>query len=593
MTPQGPVAPQDPPSSGGGKGSSSDLAERLQNLEASMARMETRLTALERGRRSAQASDETPKPLAAAVVTEPPPAAPSGGLMGLAGIGFLVLGGAFFIRAITDSGMVPQGVGVGLGLLYAGVWMFRADRAKADSGASLYTLLALAIVYPLLWESTTTFHAIAPHASALILTVAACLLMAVAWRKSLQKVAWTITLASLVLGLSLMFATKAIEAFTAVFLAFGGGTLWLTYGRRWHGLRWPTAFFADWAVVVLTVFITAPADAPEGFRNLSPVATILLSVGLVLLYLGSFVIRILRRERSLNAFEIGQTLAVLVAGFGGAARVAHVLGSGVGPFGIGALVVAMICYGLSFALVEKDLDGGTNFVYFTSLAFIFMLVGSPMVLPQAALPLTYGGLGLLAVGLGIRFGREILVAHSAVFLSAAALISGALGSSLLAFAGSRAPALPPMDFQATLILASLIGAHLFLVTREGHPDRPWYRRLPSFAMGTWAVLGLGAFIVGMCSRLLGPFAADPGNLATLRTAILACTAVTLAGVAKKYPRSEIGWLVHPVLVLTGLKFLLEDLPKGRPLTFFLAFTLYGGALIIAPRILKGNAEKAA
>lgn len=512
--------------------------------------------------------------------------------MGLAGVAFLVLGGAFFIRAITDSGMVPQLVGVGLGLLYAAVWIFTADRARTNSGAVLFSLLALAIVYPLLWESTTTFHALKPNASAFILLIAACLLMTVAWRRSLHKVAWAITLASLGLCLGLMFATKAMEVFTAVFLAFGGGTLWLTYGRRWHGLRWPTAFLADWAVIVMTVFITSPGDAPEEFRKLSPVGVLLLSVGLVVLYLGSFVLRILRRERSLNAFEIGQTLAVLVAGFGGAARVAHVLGSGVGPFGIGALVVSLICYGLSFAHVEKDLEGGTNFIYFTSLALVFMLVGSPMVLPSAALPMTYGALGLLAVSLGVHFNREILVSHSATYLSAAALVSGALGSALGAFGRSAAPMFPPMGIQATVILASLIGTHLFLVLKKGHRTLPWYHRLPSFAVGTWAILGLGAFIVALGARLMGQLAADPGALAVLRTGILACTAVALAGVAKRFPASEIGWLVHPVLVLTGFKFLLEDLPRGRPLTLFLAFSLFGAALLLAPRIMRHRAEKA-
>jgi hypothetical protein len=511
--------------------------------------------------------------------------------MGLAGIAFLVLGGAFFIRAITDSGMVPQGVGVGLGLLYAGVWMVTADRSRTDSGAALFALLAVVIVYPLLWESTTTFHALPPRAAALILLISGCLLMAVAWRKSLHKVAWTVTLASLVLGLSLMFATKAIEAFTAVFLAFGAGTLWLTYGRRWHGLRWPAALFADWAVVVLTIFVASPNEAPEGFRSLSPPLALLLSLGLVVLYLGSFVLRILRRERSLNTFEIAQSVAVLIAGFGGAARVAHLLGNGVGPFGIGALVVALACYGLSFALVEKHLEGGSNFVYFTSLALTFMLVGSPMILPKAALSLTYGGFGILAAGLGIHFKRTILVAHSAVYLSAAALVSGALGSALAAFGGSTAPAFPPMALQAMVILVCLVGTHLFLVLQKDHANLPWSHRLPSFAVGTWGVLGLGAFIVALGVLLVGRTATDPGALAALRTSILAATAVVLAVAARKFPTSEIGWLVHPVLVATGLKFLLEDLPKGRPLTLFLAFTCYGLALLAAPRLMKRSAKR--
>lgn len=579
MTPQGPDEPLSPAPS---------PEARFLALEQSVQRLEARLAALEQGVAPAPVPRVDPVETRAPAPVEPTPAPASGGLMGLAGIAFLVLGGAFFIRAITDSGMVPQGVGVGLGLLYACVWMILADRSRTDSGAALFSILALAIVHPLLWESTTKFHALAPQAAAVLLLLGSGLLMAVAWRKSLHKVAWTITLASLVLGLSLMFSTKAIEAYTAVFLAFGGGTLWLTYGRRWHGLRWPAALFADWSVIILTVFVASPNEAPEGFRAISPSLALLLSLGLVVLYLGSFVLRILRRERSLTTFEIAQSVAVLIAGFGGAARVAHVLGSGVGPFGVGALVVALACYGLSFALVEKHQEGGTNFVYFTSLALIFMLVGSPMILPRTALALTYGGFGILAAGLGIRFGKTILVAHSAIYLSVAALVAGTLGSALRAFGGTAAPPFPPMALEAMGILACLVGTHLFQVLQKDHAALPWTRRLPSFAVGTWAVLGLGAFVVALGVLAIPRTAADPGALAALRTAILAVTTVLLAVAARKFPSSEIGWLVHPVLGVTGLKFLAEDLPKGRPLTLFLAFTCYGIALLAAPRMLRGR-----
>jgi len=592
MQPQGPDAPVPPASSHEEEGPTQDLHARIVALESALSRVEGRLAVLEKGRAAlpVRAWEDEEAEAPAEVTDGQPQPQPAGGLMGLAGIAFLVLGGAFFIRAITDSGTVPQGVGVGLGLLYAVVWMIVADRSKTGAGAVLFTLLALAIVHPLLWESTTAFKALTPGAAAWILMAAASLLMAVAWRKSLQKTAWAVTLASLVLGLALMFATKAIEAFSAVFLVFGIGMLWLTSSRRWQELRWPTALFADWAMILMAVFITAnPADVPEGFRNLSVALVLLLCVGLALFYIGSFAVRILRRERAPSAFEIGQTAAVLVAGFGGAARVAHVKGFGVEPFGLGALAAALLCYGLAFAFVEKHEEGASNFAYFTSLALAFMLIGSPMALPAGALPFTYGALGLVCAGLGSRYGRNSLVAHAAVYLSAAFLVSGGLGGALKAFAASAAPQLPPMGLQAILILLAMAATHLFLVTRDGHQALPLRHRAASFTIGAWAVLGLGAFIVALGARLLGQLASDPGALATLRTVILSATTVGLAVAARKYPVSEIGWLVKPVLVLTGLKFLVEDLPKGRPLTLFLAFTCFGAALLLAPRMMKEKA----
>jgi predicted tellurium resistance membrane protein TerC len=48
--------------------------------------------------------------------------------------------------------------------------------------------------------------------------------------------------------------------------------------------------------------------------------------------------------------------------------------------------------------------------------------------------------------------------------------------------------------------------------------------------------------------------------------------------------AEAGWLAYPLLGLIGLKMLLEDLPRGRPVTLILAFAFYGLALILVPRI---------
>jgi hypothetical protein len=41
--------------------------------------------------------------------------------------------------------------------------------------------------------------------------------------------------------------------------------------------------------------------------------------------------------------------------------------------------------------------------------------------------------------------------------------------------------------------------------------------------------------------------------------------------------------VYPALAATGIKILLEDLPRSRPATLFVAFALYGVALLAAAR----------
>jgi hypothetical protein len=59
--------------------------------------------------------------------------------------------------------------------------------------------------------------------------------------------------------------------------------------------------------------------------------------------------------------------------------------------------------------------------------------------------------------------------------------------------------------------------------------------------------------------------------------------MALAALARRPAWREAGWLVYPALGATGLKILLEDLPRGRPATLFVAFALYGAALLVVTR----------
>jgi hypothetical protein len=99
---------------------------------------------------------------------------------------------------------------------------------------------------------------------------------------------------------------------------------------------------------------------------------------------------------------------------------------------------------------------------------------------------------------------------------------------------------------------------------------------------------LGTLVVWAAPAVAGGQAGSlhPGILATLRTAALIAAILALAGAARVLEFAEAGWLVYPLLVLTGLKFLLEDVRAGQASTLFLGFALYGLALILAPRLCR-------
>ena len=78
-------------------------------------------------------------------------------------------------------------------------------------------------------------------------------------------------------------------------------------------------------------------------------------------------------------------------------------------------------------------------------------------------------------------------------------------------------------------------------------------------------------------------------LAALRTGLIAGSALLLAALSRTRRFREARALVYPLLVIVGIKIVLEDFQHGRALTLFIACALYGAALIVAPRLRRKTA----
>jgi hypothetical protein len=544
------------------------LEQRVANLEA-MAHLGAQPAAMEQLEQAPAERAGPERPSLAAV-------------LGLVGRTCLVLAGAFLIRTFTESGSLPWLAGVALGLAYAAVWAVAADRAGTGGkslSAAYHAVASALIAYPLLWEATTRFAALPPAAAAAILLALTALLMTVAWRHALEGVAWMTALATLGTGFALMAATSAIPVFCALFLLFAGASLALAGRPRWRGFRWPAALAADGAILSMTILATSPGGSPELARNLPAPVVLALAMALVVVYLGSFIRRALVQPRSVRSFELVQTLAILPIGFGGALRVAQASGSGTRPLGLAALAIGLGCYAAAFKFMHKQTEGSSDFRFLTTLALLLVLASSPVLLPAGWLALEFAFLGLISAALGRRFRRRSLLVHSACFLAAAALASGLLALVWRAFLAPE-PAAPP--WPALLVLAALVAGHGLLAARREPGPSPLGLRLPCFMMGALGLLGLAALAV----LAAAPPAAEPnpGTLAALRTAVLALAAVAAGALGRWVPSGDLGWLVNPLLLATAVKLLLQDVPQGRPLTLTLAFTCFGAALLVAPRL---------
>ena len=113
---------------------------------------------------------------------------------------------------------------------------------------------------------------------------------------------------------------------------------------------------------------------------------------------------------------------------------------------------------------------------------------------------------------------------------------------------------------------------------------------PRLLVTVLLVWSAGGWLISLIAPALPAAAGHPdaGILATIRTSVLAAAALALAWAGRFERFRESAWLLYPLLAIGGLKLLVEDLPRSRPATLFVALALFGGALIIAPRLSKGG-----
>ena len=570
----------------------SGLEQSVADLSYAIQRLERRIAALEE--RAGMACPETVSPLLplTAGLRGQPAAGETerAGVLTLIGRTCLVLGGAYLLRYLTDAGTLPRAVGTSVGLAYALAWLAFAWRAAAGSlriSATFHAGATALIAFPLLWEATTKFHLLSPAGAAVAMALVTATAMTVAWRQRIQSVAWIITSAGLLAALLFMAVGPAVPM--GLYLAFlGVFTLWCGYSLDWIWLRWPVALVAD--LTVLGIVMTAS----EVWHRDEIGAVLLVQVVLFAGYLASFAARTLWRSRDVIPFEVFQTIALLVVGFGGAVYLMVTTGSSAAPLGVASLVFGACSYGVAFAFVDWRRGHWKNFVFYASLAVVFILAGTALSVESAAQALVWSGLGVVSALAGRRQGSITLSSHTAFYTIAAAIQSGLLLHATDGFVASTARAWAPFAPSAVVVLFT---AGLGCATRLSGANESWggYSRLPKIALVItllWCAGGtLIAFVAPAVAGIPGS-GADAAVVAGVRTVVLGGSALAL-GWSSRWLFAEGRWLMYLLLVAGALKLVVEDFPQGRAATLMLAFAVYGTALILGPRLVARPGRAAA
>jgi len=508
------------------------------------------------------------------------------GTTALAGRTLIAIGGGFLFRALTEAGALPASVGPLAGLAYAAWWLWQAERsARADrrQSALFHGLAAVLVAYPLILETTTRLDLLAPAAAGVAIVVFLGLGLFISVRNGLGAIAAVLTAASVVTALLLLFGTGERLVFTLALLVIAFGIEVLAFTQHWPALRWLPAFPVDLAVLVL-----AFAAAREG-SEIPPEAVVPIALALPVVYLSGLGSRTLLRGLTVTGFEMMQVVVTLVVGLGSAWRVLSASGASPELVGVVSLALGAASYATAFVYIDRHFGRGRNFHAYMALAVALVLGGSRLLLEGPALILVWLALAFATIAIGARFARVTLEFHGAVYLLAAAVEAGlvmyAFGA-LLADPTAPHAALTPTSAGVAAVAAVCYGILLATARPSAIPELNRVVETMMAALVVWSVAGLAA---GMMEGPLLAAGGEPAGrafVATGRTGVLAALAVGLAWTGRRWSRSELVWIVYPLLGIGGAKLLGEDFRFGQPFTMFMALAFYGTALFVTPRLLK-------
>ncbi|MDH3336354.1 MAG: DUF2339 domain-containing protein [Gammaproteobacteria bacterium] len=553
------------------------MEDRVAALESRLAAVEQRLNALEGAQADVLASEE-----------RAPGADNREGFVSqastLIGSVLLIFGGAYLLRAITDLNVVPTAFGILLGASYALLWLFVAHRKAGNederASAMFYGGASIFLALPLLVEANTRFELLSGQQTVVALALFCALAMLVAVTRNLRSLGWLVTAGGIVTAFVVLNASRAAVAVPAFLIILGLGSLWAVYVRQWIGPQWLGALGANTGVVVLLLISTSDQWSTE------PLTPFLLGAALLVTYLVSFALRSHVRGQNVGIFETLQALLAVGIVFWAASVAAQAGQLALATVGAWVVVIGACAYGLAFT-PETRSARGRNFYFHSALGLALVVAGTALAMSPAIAAAAWSLMALAMAWFSGRFGRVALSLQCTFLLLAAGVGSGILTTGLEALAGDASALWPPF-VPWHLIIALTTVACLFIPVAQ-HSDR-WgvlsgAPQLIVLALSVWEVGGLMVVYLAPALAGVGGADANPAILAALRTAVLSAASVTLA-LSSRFKRwPEARWLVYPVLLVVGVKLLLEDFPNGQPATLFVALAVVGGALLLVAKLL--------
>ncbi len=574
-----------------------ETALLLHTLNLRVQLLEQRVAAIESQPRNTSIEPTPPKPTFVIPTRErtPPPPTWAGfpppqtsGRSGISVVGKAVLGmaGAYFLRAITESGSVPKLPVLILAIIYAGLWMAFAIRTNTRSGlASItYGITSAMILSPLLWESTIRFQILSPALSAAVLVAFIVLSLLLTWHSEFSILPWVATLATLFTTFALIIATHDLVPLTTVLLVAALVTEISAALGHHMSLRAAPAVAVDVAILLLIDIMTSSEGVPEGYQHVAPATIAALCLGMLAIYCGSIGYRTLWRRETVTIAEIFQgVMAFLIAPFG-ALRATH--GSIAPSLAVFFFLLATVCYWGTLSRFTGQVHTRNRRVFATWAAML-LIAGSMTLFPSPIRGSFLSLAALVAASVYKRTGKIILGLHSSFYLLVAAVASPMLAHVTSTLTKSI-PATP--NWQVAVVAIS--AATCYSIGLRFLENRRPYRAIwlvPALLTG----FAVSAFIVAAVVWITsGRIELSVSQMSVIRTVVNCGLTLVLAFLCSRWRRIELGWVAYIAVAFGTLKLLFEDLRYGNAASLVLSLLFYGLVLILLPRLDCRNQDDA-
>lgn len=545
--------------------SHSEVENRLERIESNIRELSARLAAVE----SVAHVQAVVAPVVAPVenVSDQTTAADLRHPMALMGRSVLILGGAFVLRALTESAVLPPIGGVAAGLIYAVAWILLAHRAagRGKRGEALFDCASAAVIaYPLVWETTVRFRLMSATAAVTLLLTVSLILLWIASRDRMEHVAWIATSGAAVSFIAIALGTgSSLPAMLAATI-FAVAAVQLSARASWEFTAWPAILASD----LLALHLIGMALLKRSEHSAATVVT-----GLILfaaIWIAAIIARALLTRSEPTFADIAQSIEVAVVGLAGATIVAWTFELSKAPvawfaLASGIMLLAIVPLAANSELVQLRVLG-------SGLGAFAVLFGSGLLFGRVGASIVWGIVAVAAAELARRRGSSLALRQSIVWALAAAIASGIP----TAFFTSLASA--PAELRAILFVAivTLLTSIAYTLARGASSAR-----LPRVALLAITATGAVAVTLALITQSTPPLV--PMYLALLRTAVLALFAAGFAIVRRFISAPEAAIVARALLAVGAIKLLLVDIRVANAAVLVGAFVIYGSAMLITAR----------